>query len=217
MYDIENGCSRSYGRGVQAMYFIGQAIQAAGAITGAVAQGIGAAQNNKKMDGMISDIQSHGNKNDSSYANLINTNDSKKNDLQSMYKNLMNTSWDNTAEGANAKRQMQQQAAKSAKSAANAAIRSGGTIESALAQAGAMQEANANAIANMAAKSTARQDALRMEAQNAINAMDDKIYDMSVARMNAGDTSFNQSMGMKMNQINASNAAWGALAKGFGG
>lgn len=157
-------------------YFIGQAIQAAQAITGAVVQGIGAAKNRKKYDALADNITQ------------------KKTDLQSMYKQQMATPYTSTAEGANAQRMMRQQAEQASRAASNSAIRTGTSAEAQVAQAAAAQEANANAIGNMAAQGTARQDALRNEMQGQVNALDDQYNNM------------------KLKQIDASNAAYAALA-----
>lgn len=161
-------------------FFIGQAIQAGTQMLGAAIQGIGAAANKKKYDKLAQGIQR------------------RKSDLQSMYKEQMATPYMATAAGANAARMMQNQAEKASKQGLNSAIRTGGSPEAAVAAAGAMQQANADAISNMAAQDTARQDALRNEMQSQVNALDD------------------QHNNMKLKQIDASNQAFASLAQSAG-
>lgn len=157
-------------------YFIGAAIQAGTKMTGAILGAVGTAVNNKKLDSLNDDLAA------------------RKSDLQSMYAQQLATPYTSTAEGANAVRRMQQSADKAARSATNSAIRTGGSPEAQVAQAAAMQEANANAAAGLAAQGTARQDATRQQMISQVGALDDQI--------NAN----------KIKQIDASNQAWGALA-----
>lgn len=134
-------------------------------------------------------------KNKKEYDKLAEGIKNKKSDLQSMYKEQMATPYTNTAEGANAVRTIQNQAEKSAKQGMNSAIRTGGSPEAAVAAAGAMQEANAGAISGMAAQGTARQDNLRNQMLAQTDALDNQVNDM------------------KLKQIDASNAAFSALAQ----
>ena len=168
-------------------FFIGGMGQAAGAaiqsgtqMLGAAIQGIGAAKNKKKYDKLAEGIRQ------------------KKSDLQSMYKEKMSTNYTNTAEGANAVRTMQNQAEKASKQGMNSAIRTGGSPEAAVAAAGAMQEANAGAISNMAAQGTARQDAIQDQMLAQTDALDNQVNDM------------------KLKQIDLSNQAFAALAQSSG-
>ncbi|MCM1169999.1 MAG: hypothetical protein NC048_10080 [Bacteroides sp.] len=156
--------------------FIGQGIQSATQMTGAILQGIGAKKNRKKYDKLANGIQK------------------KKADLQSMYKQKLATNYTSTAEGANAVRTMQNQAEQASKQGMNSAIRTGASPEAQVAAAGAMQQANANAISGMAAQGTARQDSIEKDMQSQVDALDNQYNDM------------------KLKQIDASNAAWGSLA-----
>ena len=158
----------------------GAAIQAGTQMLGAAIQGIGAAVNKKKTDKLIKGVAR------------------RKSDLQSMYKERMATNYTNTAEGANAVRMMQNQAEKASKQGMNSAIRTGGSPEAAVAAAGAMQEANAGAISNMAAQGTARQDTLQNQMQSQVDALD------------------NQMLDMRQKQIDQSQAAFSALAQASG-
>ena len=157
-------------------FFIGQAIQSATKMTGAALGAIGTAVNNKKYNKINDSLAS------------------RKQSLTSIYRQQMAQPYTSTAAGANAARQMQQGADKAARAAGNRAIRTGQSAEAQVAAASAMQEANANAIANLAAQGTSRQDALQQQMLAQTSALDDQI--------NAN----------KVSQIQASNQAWGALA-----
>lgn len=158
---------------------VGQAIGAAMQVAGTVTQAVGAAKNQKKYDKLAEGLQQ------------------RRGDLASMYKEKLATPYTQTAEGANAMRNMRDQADKNARLQMNSAIRSGGTAEAAVAAAGASQAANAQAIGDMAAQGTARQDNMQQNMISQLSALDNQ-YDQ-----------------MRLNQIQASNEAYANLAQGM--
>lgn len=197
------------------MDFISPLIKLVGAGVGSFLSIKGAKENQKKLESLNAGTAARGAANSARIGGYINNLQNKKADLQSMYKQQMNTAWNQTAEGANAQRQIQQQAANSAKAAADAAIRSGGTAESVVAQAKAMQDSNANAYANMAAKGTARQDALRQESQAAMDNADSQIQNMQFKQMDVENEAANTIMQNRLKQIDQSQAAWASLSNSF--
>lgn len=158
---------------------VGQAVGAAMQIAGTVTQAVGAAKNQKKYDKLAKGVQQ------------------RKGDLASMYREKLATPYTQTAEGANAMRVMRDTADKNARSQMNSAIRTGASPEAAVAAAGASQAANAQAVGNMAAQGTARQDNMQQNMISQLSALDNQ-YDQ-----------------MRLNQIQASNEAYANLAQGM--
>lgn len=167
------------GRTMGIRTIVGQAIGAAMQIAGTVGQAIGAAKNQKKYDKLAEGLRQ------------------RRGDLASMYKEKLATPYTQTAEGANAMRIMRDQADKNIRSQMNSAIRTGASPEAIVAAAGASQAANAQAIGDMAAQGTARQDNMQQNMISQLSALDNQ-YDQ-----------------MRLNQIQASNEAYANLAQGM--
>lgn len=158
---------------------VGQAIGAAMQVAGTITQAVGAAKNQKKYDKLAEGLQQ------------------RRGDLASMYREKLATPYTQTAEGANAMRNMRDQADKNARLQMNSAIRTGASPEATVAAAGASQAANAQAVGSVAAQGTARQDNMQQNMISQLSALDNQ-YDQ-----------------MRLNQIQASNEAYANLAQGM--
>lgn len=159
-----------------ARFFIGAAIQAGTKMLGSAMAMIGAKVNGDKMDKVTQGVEA------------------RKNELESEYRELENGG--PTAAEVNASRQMQKQAEASAKAAKDNAIRGGsGSAEAAIGTATALQESNAGAMADMAAASTARKDALRQSRIQQVGALDDQITQQKMSRIQQSQEAFSSLAG----------------------
>ena len=175
----KTGLGRMTGIRLIAGELVGGIVGAGLQLGGTIAQAVGAAKNQKKYDKLAEGLQQ------------------RRGDLASMYREKLATPYTQTAEGANAMRNMRDQADKNARSQMNSAIRTGASPEATVAAAGASQAANAQAIGNMAAQGTARQDNMQQNMISQLSALDNQ-YDQ-----------------MRLNQIQASNEAYANLAQGM--
>ena len=175
----KTGLGRMTGIRLIAGELVGGIVGAGLQLGGTIAQAVGAKRNNRRYGKIAQGIRQ------------------RRGDLASMYKEKLATPYTQTAEGANAARMMRDQADKNARSQMNSAIRTGASPEAAVAAAGASQAANAQAIGNMAAQGTARQDDMQQNMISQLSALDNQ-YDQ-----------------MRLKQIQASNEAYANLAQGM--
>ena len=175
----KTGLGRMTGIRLIAGELVGGIVGAGLQLGGTIAQAVGAAKNQKKYDKLAEGLQQ------------------RRGDLASMYREKLATPYTQTAEGANAMRNMRDQADKNARLQMNSAIRTGASPEATVAAAGASQAANAQAVGSVAAQGTARQDNMQQNMISQLSALDNQ-YDQ-----------------MRLNQIQASNEAYANLAQGM--